>query len=155
VNFISGRFKSFHARNLDAINKKIAESVLRNDMSRFQNDLSLNENFFYDAMDKSSQNIEFTLKAAKKTIEDLSRGLDERVPRENELDNIYDGMTEIDTLRSVNAITGIASNLMGTLEIEFPNDAIVAEKDGEVTVLETEDVREKAKVERRKHSEKI
>jgi hypothetical protein len=116
INWISGRIKPYHSQVLRDLNKDIVESIINNDMSKFERDLSNNTNFFYDAMDTASKKIEFQLKTAKKVIEDLAKGLEERVPRAGELEKIEDDMLEIDTLRSINAIVGIASNKMGVLE---------------------------------------
>lgn len=130
VEWVKGNTKAYHKDVIADLNKKIADSILSNKMQDFQTSLKGNTNIFYDAMDASSKRTEFILKNAKKIIEDLAKGLEERVPRQSELDKIEDDMLEIDVMRSVNAIVGITSNKMGILESN------IAEADSNNQVLD-------------------
>lgn len=119
VQYISSFLKSHHKVALEKINSKIFSSILNNDISEFQNPLTSN-NFYYNAMSPKSKEIEQTLKASKRVVEDLfSRVLKQSVPNQAELGRITDKMNTINILSSINTVVGITTNQMSVLEVNI------------------------------------
>lgn len=136
VNSLRSVLKPHHRTSLERLNKKIADSVLNNDVAQFENDLVGNENFFYSAMSQESRNTERVLKLAKKSLEDLFKDIGERVPQESELDKISDLMTENNVLSSVNTIVGITQRQMSRIETELSE----VEKTGDILSITGESI---------------
>lgn len=116
TRYIGSFFKTHHRTALNKLTAKITDSLLSGEMNEFGNPLT-SSNFYYSAMSKESQNVEQTLKASKRVVEDLfGRVLTQAVPSQTELGRISDKMSSLNILSSVNTIVGITSNQMSVLE---------------------------------------
>lgn len=111
--------KPYHRTAIDDLNKRIADSILSEDMTNFDTSLIEDSNrFFYSAMSDKGRSVEDELLVAKKYVEDLFRSaLNTPTPNQAELDKLTNVNGELDILSSINTIVDIAQVQMDILEI--------------------------------------
>lgn len=117
TRYFSSRVLPRHERVLESITNDIANSILANDVSVFEeNLLEGNQDYYYSLSSAKAKSTDFQLRLARKALEDGFRKMGERVPRTGELEAIYEGMNEIDTVRSISLVTDIIHGQVNVLE---------------------------------------
>lgn len=125
---IRNAIKGYHRTSLDKLNKRIADSVLSDNLEDFQTDLTNVENFYYSAMSNKGRSVEDELQIAKKHIEDFFRSaLKDPTPNQAELDKLIETNGELDILSSINTVVDIAQVQMDILEINAKEAASKSE----------------------------
>lgn len=115
VGYIRSRFGAYEVAAIRDLNRRIAESILKEDQMSFQEAFE-SDNFYYNAQPAESKRIESHLREVKAVFEDLFYNqLKETIPNKATLDRVRDDMETVEVMSSVNAITGVAEKLLTTV----------------------------------------
>lgn len=122
INFWGNKTTQRHIDTINNLVKEVSESVLTENKSTFDESIAdTNQDFYYSLASAKAKNIDYQLRLAKESIVTNFKKLNNRVPREKELDDIYEGMTEIETIRAINIISDIVNNQISALEESINN----------------------------------
>jgi hypothetical protein len=104
--FLKSRFKPYHQKTLDSLNKEIARNVFSQNIDIFKSSIG-NKNFFYDLDAAESKGIIDKLKVAKESMYAIFQTvLEQNTPNTETLNKIGDGMRDADMLLAVQAMSG-------------------------------------------------
>lgn len=134
IDYISARLKPYHVRSLNDLNKKIADNLINNNLAEFKYDLSGSNRFFYSAMSEKHRELQQGLMRAKKVLEDLANAQGRANPDRYALEQIQEGMTEINLVSSANTIVGITDRKISELDRELKSLTPVNGRPGTLSV---------------------
>lgn len=116
VAYLTSKSSAYSRQTIDSINRKIAKSVINEDMTDFDPKF-VTGGFFYDATQENPKDVIPELKQARDTLKSLyNQVLEQPVPNQAQLDNITSDMTTIDTLNAISAINNMAKSLLRQVE---------------------------------------
>lgn len=111
TNWLLGRSSAYNRQVINNLNRKIAQSVLNNNLAEFNIDFSSND-FFYNATQEDPKNLDPELKTLRKTLIDLhTQLLNKPTPNQSKLDKVLDDMTTADALSALATIIKTANTL--------------------------------------------
>jgi hypothetical protein len=112
VAFLKGRLLPYHTRQINDLNTRIAQSIIDNQVGKFNNEMS--KNFYFDLKEEDGKAIAKELKKAKNNLEVLYKKiLKQPLGHATDLAKVMDDMSEVEILSALNAI---ASNTKKQLE---------------------------------------
>lgn len=118
-NLFSNNFRPYQSDLIRDLNRQIADNLLEESQTSFQEDFQ-SDNFYYSASTQEAKTIETTLKGTRAVLEDLFQSqLKEPMPNKVEIERITNGMEETEVLSSVNAISGVAENVIRTVRLNI------------------------------------
>lgn len=104
INSIRNKLRPQHLQDIQAITQDIADNVLRNQENMFDPTTS-SPNVFYDAMDNQGKKLEDQLRSIKSVMQNMFTGhLQEKTPRQSDLDKVVVDMEQVDMIRSLNSM---------------------------------------------------
>lgn len=128
TNWLTGRSSAYNRQAINNLNRKIAQSILTDNMADFNVDFS-SIDFFYNATQEDPYNVDAELKALRKTLIDLhTQLLNKPTPNQAKLDKIHDDMTTADVLSALSTIIKTAD----TLENQTAKNIKQSESEGEL-----------------------
>jgi len=115
INFIKAGYQPYLADSISELNARIADSILSQEMSKFNTEFK-SPNFFYSLAGKKTQDISKTLQVTRDIINNVYRSVIKTpAPSQSQIDRIYDDMNEVEILEAINAINGITYNQLSNV----------------------------------------
>lgn len=128
TNWLLGRSSDYNRQVINDLNRKIAQSILNDNITDFNVDFS-SLDFFYNATEEDPANLDSELQALRRTLTDLhTQILNKPVPNQSKLDKIHDDMTTSDILSALSTIIATAN----TLENQVAKNIEESEKNNEL-----------------------
>lgn len=132
VAFLKGRLLPYHLRQIEELNTKIAQSIIDNQVGKFNNEIS--KNFYFDLQDKDAKAIAKELKKAKNNLEVLyKKVLQQPLGHATDLAKVMDDMSEVEILAALNAIAANSKQQLENIKLSVKeaqkNKTLLNQKD--------------------------
>ena len=116
INYFKAKLRPSHITQLNTLNERIADAVIKNDISQFNNDTSKSNRFFYSATSSRAREIVSQLIDARKQIERIARNNKALSAVNLTLQQITEEMDMLDSAEGAMTIVGIFDQLVTNLE---------------------------------------